>query len=69
MPAQDGPRFRREKAVVFLIRPVGAMPEVGGLAVVVADAVEAVEDAAMMRGMDLGVVRQSVGDDPVARGE
>jgi hypothetical protein len=51
---------------VLLIGAVGAMPGIGSLAVAVANAVEAVEDAAVMRGVDLGVVRQSVRDDPVA---
>src|SRR5262249_12606777 len=66
VPAQDGAFFRREEAVVRLIGPVRAMPQVGGLAVAVANAVEAVEDPPVMRGMDLGIVRPSVGDDAVA---
>ena len=66
LPAQDGAFLRGEKTVVLLIRAVDAVPGVSGLAVAVANAVEPVEDAAVMRGMDLGVVRQSVRDDPIA---
>src|SRR5262249_1803341 len=66
MAGQNGTRFRREKAIVLLIRPVSAVPEVGRLAIAVADAVEAVENPSVMRRMDLGIIRQSVGDDSIA---
>src|SRR5262249_5812609 len=66
VPAQDGAFFGREKALVLLIGPVGAVPKVGGLSVAVANAVEAVENPPVMWGMDLGIVRPSVGNDAVA---
>src|SRR4029077_6628567 len=53
---------------VLLIRSVRAVPEVGGLAIPVTDAVEAVEYPPVMRRMDLGIVGQSIGDHPIASG-
>src|SRR5207244_11538731 len=63
--AQDGAFVRREKAVVLLIRPVGAVPKVCRLAVAVANKVKAVEDTAVRWGLDVGLFRQSVGEGPV----
>src|SRR2546430_796195 len=66
MPPQNGACLRREKTLVLLIRSVDTVPRISGLAVAVGDAIEAIEDTPVMWGMNLGVVRQSVGDDPVA---
>src|SRR5262249_43518663 len=65
MPAQDGALVHGKKAGVLLIRPVDAVPRVGGLAVAVSNAVETVENTAVMRRMDLGIVRQSIRHDSV----
>ena len=66
MPAQNGAFLRREKSFVLLKRSVDAVPGVGPLAVAVGDAIEAVENAAVMRGMDLGIVIQATGDNPIS---
>src|SRR5262249_13982593 len=58
--------FRREKAIVLLIGSMGAVPHVRGLAVAVANAVETVKNTAVVRRMDLGMVRQAIRDHSVA---
>ena len=55
-----------QKPFVLLKCSVDAMPGVRSLAVAVGDAIEAVKDSAVMRRMDLGILIQAAGDDPIS---
>ena len=57
-----------EKPFVLLKRAVNAVPGVGAPAVAVGDAIEAVENTAMMWRMNFGIVIQATGDDPISVG-
>src|SRR5678815_937002 len=66
VPSQNGAFLGREKTFVLLKRSVDAVPGIGRLAVAVGDAVEAVEDSAVMRRMNLGILIQATGDNPIS---
>src|SRR5262249_46338534 len=75
MPADGQPMapqhcagFACQDTVVGLVGAVGAMPYVCCLAVAITDAVEAVKDAPMMRGVDGRIVGQTTGCQHVAFG-
>ena len=51
---------------MLLKRAVDAVPGVRRFAVAVGDAIEALENAAMMRRMDLGILIQATRDNPIA---
>src|SRR5438046_2857844 len=66
VPAQDGALFGGEKLFMLLERSVYAMPCVRSLAIAVGDAIEAVENTAVMRGMNLRIWIQAAGDNSVS---
>src|SRR5688500_4516933 len=66
MPAQNGACLRREKTFVLLKRAVDAVPGIRPLAVAVGDAIEAVENSPVMRRMDLWILIQATGDNPIS---
>src|SRR5262245_29377253 len=66
MPAQHGALLRSQKRFVLLKRSIDAVPGVGALAVAVRDPIEAVENSSMMRRMDLRIIQQAIGDDPLS---
>src|SRR5262245_55109766 len=68
MSAQHDAGLAHQETVMRFIRAVDAMPGVGSFAVAVTNTIEAEEDTAMMRRMDLGIVRQSAGRQHVALG-
>src|SRR5438876_6048592 len=68
LPAQDGALLGSEKPFVLLKRSVDAVPGVSPLAVTVGDTIEAIENAAVMRRMDLGILIQASGDDSISTG-
>src|SRR5258705_13626088 len=55
-----------QKPFVLLKRSVDAVPGVGSLAVAVGDPIEAIENAAVMRRMNLGILIQATGDNPIS---
>jgi hypothetical protein len=66
VPGQHRTLLGGEKPFVLLKRSVDAMPGVRSLSVAVGDAIEAVENAAVMRRMNLGILIQAPGDDPIS---
>src|SRR5678815_1997839 len=51
---------------MLLKRSVDAVPGICPLAIAVSDAIEAVENAAMVWRMNLGILIQATGDDPIS---
>src|SRR5262245_22307477 len=66
VPGQNKTLLGCEKPLVLLKRPVGAVPGVGALAIAVGDAIEAVENTAVMGRMDPGILIQAPGYDPIS---
>src|ERR1051325_12234531 len=66
VPAQNGAFLRGEKAFVLLKRAVDAVPGIRRLAVSIGDAIETIKDTAVMRRMDLGILIQTTGDNPIS---
>ncbi len=68
LSSQNRTLLRGQKPFVLLKGSVDAVPGVCPLAVAIGDAIEAVENAPVMRRMDLGIVIQASGDNPVSTG-
>src|SRR4030095_7111610 len=68
MATQNGTFLGSEKTFVLLKRSVDAMPGIGCFTVAVRDAVEPVENAAVMRRMDLWIVIQTSSNNPISAG-
>src|SRR6266536_2988320 len=66
VPPQNGPFLRREKTFVLLKRSVDAVPRICHFAVTIGDAIETIKDTAVMRRMDLGILIQTTGDNPIS---
>src|SRR5262245_2336582 len=66
VPPQNGTLLRCEKVFVLLKRSVDAVPGVGPLAIAIGDAIEAIKNAAVMGRMNLGILTQAAGDDPIS---
>src|SRR5437870_4717717 len=66
VPTQNGTLLGRQKTFVLLKRSVDAMPGIRSLAIAVGDAIETIENAAVMRRMDLGILIQATGDNPIS---
>src|SRR5207244_11523592 len=68
LAAENGTLLGYDKTFVLLECSVDAVPGVGPLAIPIGDAIKAVEDSAVMRRMDLGIVVQASSDNPVSTG-
>src|SRR5688572_33112436 len=66
VPGENDTLLGCEKPFVPLKRAIDAVPGVGSLAVAVGDAIEAVENAAVMWRMNSVILIQATGDDPIS---
>src|SRR5262245_18704735 len=66
MPRQDGALLGSKESFVLLKGSIDTVPRVSSLAVAVGDAIEAIKNAAVMRRMNLGIISQAAGHNPIS---